>query len=115
MQQWTWCRNQSMASLSIHGIHGWVNGAHYPLADGDTLVIGRSRSCDISLRRTEGYLDQPRRVRDGDVDFNTVSRRHLRLRLERNVLKVEDLSSNGTWVNGERLDHRVDVDVSRGP
>jgi pSer/pThr/pTyr-binding forkhead associated (FHA) protein len=102
-------------TISIRGIHGWSNGTLYPLGDGDALVIGRSRSCDISLRRTEGYLDQPRQNRDHDVDFNTVSRRHVRIKLVRSVLIIEDLSTNGTWINGERLENRIDVDISRGP
>ena len=101
--------------LSIHGIHGWSDGSLYPLANGDALIIGRSRSCDISLRHTVGYLDQPRRERDHDTDFNTVSRRHVRIRLKQKILIIEDLSSNGTWINGERVDHRMDIDISRGP
>ena len=49
-------------------------------------VVGRSRAAD--LRISEGY----------------VSRRHARLWTEDGLLLVEDLgSTNGTWVNGERV------------
>ena len=46
---------------------------------GVDVVIGRSRSCDISLRRCAIYLKTPPAQRDNDHDFNTVSRRHCEL------------------------------------
>jgi pSer/pThr/pTyr-binding forkhead associated (FHA) protein len=50
-------------------------------------VVGRSRAAD--LRISEGY----------------VSRRHARLWTEDGLLLIEDLgSTNGTWVNGERVE-----------
>ncbi len=50
------------------------------------LVVGRSRSCDVRLRD------------------DTVSRLHAALVWRSGALVVEDLgSSNGTWVNGERI------------
>ena len=52
----------------------------------EKLVIGRSRSCDIRLRE------------------DTVSRLHAALVWRNDELVVEDLgSSNGTFVNGERV------------
>lgn len=57
----------------------------FPL-DIEKLVIGRSRSCDIRLRE------------------DTVSRLHAALVWRDDGLVVEDLgSSNGTFVNGERV------------
>jgi len=57
----------------------------FPL-DIEKLVIGRSRSCDIRLRE------------------DTVSRLHAALVWRDDDLVVEDLgSSNGTFVNGERV------------
>jgi uncharacterized RDD family membrane protein YckC len=54
--------------------------------DTDRLVVGRSRSCDVRLRD------------------DTVSRLHAALVWRGGALVVEDLgSSNGTWVNGERI------------
>jgi uncharacterized RDD family membrane protein YckC len=54
--------------------------------DGPRLVVGRSRSCDIRLRD------------------DTVSRLHAALVWRGGTLVLEDLgSSNGTWVNGERV------------
>ena len=52
----------------------------------EKLVIGRSRSCDIRLRE------------------DTVSRLHAALVWREDELVVEDLgSSNGTYINGERV------------
>jgi uncharacterized RDD family membrane protein YckC len=57
----------------------------FPL-NNEKLVIGRSRSCDIRLRE------------------DTVSRLHAALVWREGALVLEDLgSSNGTFVNGERV------------
>jgi pSer/pThr/pTyr-binding forkhead associated (FHA) protein len=85
------------------GTAGLVQGESFVLTPGVPVVIGRSRSCDISLRRTTGYLKAPPAVRDNDHDFNTVSRRHARIEVANNAVKIEDLSTNGTYVNGEHL------------
>jgi uncharacterized RDD family membrane protein YckC len=61
-------------------------GAELYSLDGPRLVVGRSRSCDIRLRD------------------DTVSRLHAALVWRGGTLILEDLgSSNGTWVNGERV------------
>ena len=61
-------------------------GADVYSLDGPRLVVGRSRSCDIRLRD------------------DTVSRLHAALVWRGGTLVLEDLgSSNGTWVNGERV------------
>lgn len=57
------------------------------LAGDAPCVIGRGRDCDVRL---------------GDPD---TSRRHAELRLEGERFVLRDLgSTNGTWVNGERVD-----------
>jgi len=61
-------------------------GADAVSLDGPRLVVGRSRSCDVRLRD------------------DTVSRLHAALVWRGGTLVLEDLgSSNGTWVNGERI------------
>lgn len=61
-------------------------GAEVFSLDGPRLVVGRSRSCDVRLRD------------------DTVSRLHAALVWRGGTLVLEDLgSSNGTWVNGERV------------
>ena len=86
------------------GTAGIVQGESFVLAPGIAVVIGRSRSCDISLRRTAGYIKAPADSRDTDHDFNTVSRRHARVEVTEAVVRIEDLSTNGTFVNGRRVE-----------
>jgi uncharacterized RDD family membrane protein YckC len=62
-----------------------LGAAAFPLTS-DKVVVGRSRSCDIRLKE------------------DTVSRLHAVLLWQGEALMLEDLgSSNGTFVNGERV------------
>ena len=83
--------------------------------DGHDVVVGRSRSCLVSLRRVRHYLDAPPAIRDNDHDFNTVSRKHIRLVIHSGVASVEDLSSNGTWCNDEPVHAPRNIDLNQGP
>src|SRR5438128_276066 len=48
------------------------------------------------------------RAADVTIDDHEISRRHARIRIEGHALVVEDLgSSNGTWVNGARVERVV--------
>jgi len=61
------------------------------LAEGSNLV-GRDRDCDVR------------------IDSATLSRHHARFVVTNGAAAVEDLGSkNGTYVNGQRVDHRVDL------
>ena len=54
--------------------------------DKDTMVVGRSRTCDIVIPSAK------------------VSRQHASLSLNGNELHIEDLgSANGVWLNGEKI------------
>src|SRR5262245_37362705 len=60
-----------------------------PLRDGETVKLGRSRSCDLALRSPEA------------------SRHHAEISLGADGWVVRDLdSTNGTYVNGERVSRR---------
>jgi pSer/pThr/pTyr-binding forkhead associated (FHA) protein len=96
------------------GTAGMVEGECFVLGEGVDLTIGRSRSCDVSLRKTSAYLKTPSQVRDNDHDFNTVSRRHLRLHIKEGTAALQDLSSNGTYCNGEQLVQPRKVDLKAG-
>lgn len=96
------------------GTVGLVQGERYTLAEGVPVVIGRSRSCDISLRRIPAYLNAPPEQRDADHDFNTVSRRHARIEIQGQRARIEDLSTNGTFVNGEFVMGSTEVDLAAG-
>src|SRR5258708_5499429 len=96
------------------GTAGLVDGECFLLQDGVDVVVGRSRSCDISLRRTAGYLKAPPELRDADHDFNTVSRRHIRLQAHDVVIRLQDLSTNGTFCNDEQVEQPREMDLSTG-
>ena len=86
------------------GIEGFVQGEEYPLWRGATVVVGRSRSCDISLRRCKAWLALDPQKRDEQADFKSVSRKHVRISFaDDNNIEIEDLSSNGTFLNGEKV------------
>ena len=57
----------------------------------ELLLVGRDRGCDVRL------------------EDRTVSRRHAALRLGDDAVYAEDLSTNGTFVGGERLQGEVAV------
>ena len=96
------------------GTSGFVVGECYVLPDGADVVVGRSRSCDISLRRAAAYLKAAPQSRDDDHEFNTVSRRHLRLQLQASTLRINDLSTNGTFVDDQRLLREAPTTVVTG-
>ncbi|MGE0322738.1 MAG: sigma 54-interacting transcriptional regulator [Polyangiaceae bacterium] len=76
----------------------WDNGSlTRPLSQGDDLVIGRSRSADVS------------------VDHKSVSREHARVRLTGSGVEIVDLgSSNGTRVSGASLTPNQAIRVPLG-
>jgi DNA-binding NtrC family response regulator len=71
-----------------------------PLVEGQPLLVGRQGSVDVCI---------------GD---KTLSRRHARFLLDNGEVEVEDQgSTNGTWVNGERIKRaliRVTDDIALG-
>jgi pSer/pThr/pTyr-binding forkhead associated (FHA) protein len=96
------------------GTAGLVQGESFLLNRGVAVVIGRSRSCDISLRRSTGYLKAAPGARDDDHDFNTVSRRHVRIEVTDEGARVEDLSTNGTFCNGQQIAGPFTADLGKG-
>lgn len=96
--------------LKLDGLNGWVRGEFYALEQGD-ITIGRSRSCDISLRRCRGYRDADPQTRDQDHDFNTVSRRHATLSLSGWHLTIRDHSTNGTFYDDHPIDGEQTIDL----
>jgi pSer/pThr/pTyr-binding forkhead associated (FHA) protein len=86
------------------GIDGFVRGEEIPLQYGKTIIIGRSRGCDVSLRRCPRWRELESEEKDKQTDFKTVSRKHLRVTFyNANGIELEDLSSNGTFVDGKRI------------
>ena len=97
--------------LKLRGTGPWGEGENLKLSLGETVVCGRSRHCDWSLKRTPTYLKAERAERDElkkGVEFRSVSRQHVRIAfLAPDMVDIENLSSNGTFVDGNRVDRIV--------
>jgi len=73
--------------VGLRFISGKYQGGEFPLGEGQEIVIGRSSELDMVLVE------------------EMVSRKHARIALTDGVINIEDLgSTNGTFVNGEKVD-----------
>ena len=97
--------------LALKGTGRLASGQTLKLSLGETVVCGRSRHCDWSLKRTPAYLKAPdgdRHAMQGELAFKSVSRRHVRITfLSRDMVELENLSGNGTLVDGNVVDRIV--------
>jgi pSer/pThr/pTyr-binding forkhead associated (FHA) protein len=101
--------------LSVRGLGVLAEGQNVKVSLGETIVVGRSRHCDWSLRRAPTYLmSEPggrARIQD-DLAFNSVSRRHARISyISSEMVEIENLSGNGTLVDGKLVDKIVLTDL----
>jgi hypothetical protein len=72
--------------LALRFISGKYQGGEFPLGQSQEIVVGRASDLDMVL------------VED------MVSRRHARIAISENQIVIEDLgSTNGTFVNGEKI------------
>lgn len=103
--------------LLLRGVEGIGVGERVKVSLGETVFLGRSSRCHYSLKKTPRYL----RDRDGEraairdsLAYKTVSRRHCRVSyLSPDVVEVQNLSQNGTFVDGHRVDRVLLHDVRR--
>jgi hypothetical protein len=76
--------------LALRFISGKYQGGEYPLIEGQQVVVGRSSELDMVLVE------------------EMVSRRHAVISLREGVASIEDLgSTNGTFVNGEKISKMI--------
>lgn len=100
----------------LEGRGGLLDGVRMGLRAGVPLAVGRSRSCDLSFRKAPGFVqrdDKQRLLRS--PEFNRLSRIHCEVTLlDDGKVEVRDLSHNGTWVEGDRVNGAVVVDLRHG-
>ena len=94
--------------LSITGIGDLAEGQLVTLNLGESIVVGRSRHCDWSLRRAPLYLKMPLEGRDeikNHPAYSSVSRKHARISyVAPDMVEIKNLSGNGTLVDGKLVD-----------
>lgn len=103
--------------LSVRGLGELAQGQKVKLCLGESIVVGRSRHCDWSLRRAPTYLKSDTNGRDQirhDLAYNSVSRKHARLSyVAPDMVEIENLSGNGTLVDGKLVDKIVLTDCRK--
>ena len=99
--------------LLLRGIGGLCEGEILSVDYGETIIIGRSSSCDFSMKKCEKYLLLDPEQKDSEKHFQTVSRKHVRLSFyNATSIEVEDLgSSNGTFLDGQQIDRVIINDI----
>jgi len=92
--------------IVVVGVKGFLEGEARLLKPGEELVVGRGRAADLSLKRAPKFTQRSDRLEVARSErFLCVSRRHVRIQfLHPGLVEVEDLSSNGTFVDGRRVD-----------
>ena len=97
------------AILRLLGIKGFFEGEERMLKRGDEIIVGRSRGAGLSLRMSAKFLARPdRNELRGSKAYRSVSRRHVRIAYYRpDHIVIEDLSANGTYVDGKRVDGKL--------
>lgn len=105
-----------MPKLMLKGITGLVKDESFPIEAGQNVTVGRSRSCDISLKACKAYAMMDPEARDKDEGLLTVSRKHVKIRFARpESIELEDISSNGTYLDGKKVDKIVIADLQSKP
>ena len=94
--------------LALIGTAGLLKGPRILVPLGESVVVGRSRGCDLSTRRSRTFMraseEQHLRIL-ADRSFLMVSRRHVQVTFHsEDSIEIRDLSKNGTFVD----DHRID-------
>jgi hypothetical protein len=101
---------------TLIGVSGHVEGEQFKLEFGKTLVVGRSRGADFSLRRIERIAAMSDEDRENDQDLRTVSGKHFEITLYSvDSIEIVNLSPNGTYVDGTLVDKIMIADIAEKP
>jgi hypothetical protein len=100
---------------ALIGIGGPFNGEKYPLEHLKPVIVGRSRSADISVKRTQVYRFQSVDERDKDERAQTISARHFQITFfNLQSIEIKNLSVNGTRLDSKPIQETAIVsDIAR--
>ncbi len=94
--------------LELIGTDGLLKGHRIIVPLGESVVVGRSRGCDFSTRRSRAFhraSEETQRRILADRSFLMVSRRHMQVTFHsEDRIEIRDLSKNGTFVDDRRID-----------
>ncbi len=103
-----------MGFLRLTGVSGYLAGATRDVPCGDELVVGRSRACGLSLRKSPAWVNQGKTEKEAPAAFRSVSRRHARLKvLGEGRVEITGLGANGTFLDGVRIDTVLVTDLAK--
>ncbi|MCE9581505.1 MAG: FHA domain-containing protein [Planctomycetes bacterium] len=105
-----------MSRILLKGVAGIVKDETFTIESGQDVVVGRSRGCEISLKACKAYSLMEPEAREKDEGLLTVSRKHVRVRfIKPDSIEVEDLSSNGTFLDGKKVEKMTITDLQLKP
>lgn len=98
---------EKIECLVLKGVKGIAQGEEFYINLGETVTIGRSRFCKISLRRCPKYKALTKEEKKSN-DVLSISRKHLRLVLsDPECIELRDISTNGTFIDGSRIKDKL--------
>lgn len=103
--------------LKLIGTDGLSKGEEFLIKKGDMVLIGRSRNCTICLADLKKYEELDPRDEVAQTKFRTVDGKHLKIYFkDLEQVIVEDLSKNGTYLEGQRVSGQVQIrDIEETP
>lgn len=95
----------SAVRLVIEGVAGLLQGERRALEPGQEILVGRSRSCGLSVASTPAAHAIGRDALLRSPAFQKLSRKHVRLVFHEDgkTVEIEDLSTNGIVLDGRQV------------
>lgn len=90
--------------LFLIGKEGYCRGEEYEIPWGSSLTIGRSRDCQVSVRKFKAWLALSPEKRHADTEFQQISGRHVEIQaIDPAIVMIIDKSTNGTFLDDMRI------------
>jgi pSer/pThr/pTyr-binding forkhead associated (FHA) protein len=103
----------SSSQIWLLGEAGLFKDEQVAVRLGESVYVGRSRVCTLSVVRTKISRKMGRGALEDHPSYRKISRKHFRVTLlSEELVEVEDLSTNGTAINGHRVD-RMQLSINR--